>query len=231
MSQSWRKDDEGNYYVLHTHDGVTSEIPIKAGQTATEVVEEFNAIQPVRVGAEYEDHVWVDGVVVRVDSNIATPDTYRIIPDAVMPLTGTYTGYRPPYGAGGISVYSTEQPPASLLATLDRSSTADLCPWYGVKENSDGTWMTKIVEHYKDQPVIDLPRDPVWIARTYTASGEELPHYDAFFALPVSKMQKWCTDSGVAYPLLDDTQPWCYGVVWGEGSIKVKAYVRHVIVE
>ena len=198
------------------------------------------------------DDVYVSGSVVRTDYSICLPEAQAILGElnAAFPslmdwersehnFIGAFDGYRPPYENASISWYDFEAPSEEILAQYGASNLyTNLIDYYGLKfDMVTKEALLKVFARDADIPQPELPSGLKFYAVTHGVDGYVSDWVDCFVHATEEKMQKWCMDNSLDYPLPvmpedDKSHIWCFGILFNKHTLeygKIKAYARYNI--
>ena len=177
----------------------------------------MNRIQTYISGEPFVDHVYAEGNLVRVDKSAKQMRTHldELPFDTSKAIwAGVTNPYKHPYKYPSMSVYIAGNPPIDVPHL----------GWYGIKYdygNSDILYKIQDIETVNPFSSITAQCS----AKTFTASGEELPYYDYYLESTVEEMRAFCEEHSLAFPCEDTTNIWYWGVTThGSLPMVVKAY-------
>lgn len=257
--------DNGVEIAEVIEDTVRYEFPLNNNLSAEEKqIEVNNTVEKLKLNnflqnfdlmVSYKDNVYMNGELVRTDTNVMSNDSFYLIEELINSfpqytiediqsnpnnIIGTYGNYRPPYNNNSISVYYFEEPSSTILNSYGciNKYTGILRSWYGLKHDLVTKEISaKIVfapEDYKlffnNFPTIEDTNN-VFFACIHNLDGTVSDWVDMYVFKTNTQMKEYCQSIGKPFPLPDNInqQCWIYSIVFNKetGEINnVKGYIR-----
>lgn len=252
-----RKDGD-EWYATFSRKNMYCECPIEMNDSEEIIHDKIeqtlvDMILASTPAGNVQDDVYVNGNIVRTDYSICLPEGQELLTElneafpSLMDwernphnFIGAFDSYRPPYENASISWYDFGIVPSEeILEEYGASNLyTNLIGWYGLKfDMVTKTILLKVVVRDIDTPKPALPSGPKFYAVSHGVDGYVSDWVDCFVHATEEKMNEWCADNSLDYPLPvmpedDESTIWCFGVLFNKHTLeygKIKAYARYNI--